>query len=81
MAVGNPEDLFISLLGGLSAHFKIPNMRKAAGFAIELEPRRMLFLNAENPPFGVHQWLNFGITNECQAFDWPFVSRSIASTT
>ena len=61
MAVGNPEDLFISLLGGLSAHFKVPNMRKAAGFAVELEPRRMMFLNNGELPFGAHQWDRFGL--------------------
>ena len=34
VAVGNPEDLFIALLGGLSKDFRIPNPRKAAAFAI-----------------------------------------------
>jgi hypothetical protein len=58
--VGNPEDLFIALMGGLSKDFKIPNLRKAASFAIELEPERMLFLNQGELPFGAHQWDRFG---------------------
>jgi hypothetical protein len=61
VAVGNPEDLFMSLLGGLSKDFKIPNLRKAASFAIELEPERMLFLNQGELPFGAHQWDRFGL--------------------
>jgi hypothetical protein len=56
VAVGNPEDLFIALMGSLSKDFKIPNLRKAASFAIELEPERMLFLNQGALPFGAHQW-------------------------
>jgi len=34
----------------------VPNMRKAAGFAVELEPQRMMFLNNGELPFGAHQW-------------------------
>jgi len=60
VAVGNPEDLFIALLGGLSKDFRIPNLRKAAAFAIELEPERMLFLNQGELPFGAHQWDRYG---------------------
>jgi len=60
VAVGNPEDLFIALMGGLSKDFKIPNLRKAASFAIELEPDRMLFLNQGELPFGAHQWDRYG---------------------
>jgi len=48
-------------LGGLSAHFKVPNMRKAAGFAVELEPQRMMFLNNGELPFGAHQWERYGL--------------------
>jgi hypothetical protein len=61
VAVGNPEDLFIALMSGLSKDFKIPNLRKAAAFAIELEPERMLFLNQGELPFGAHQWDRFGL--------------------
>jgi hypothetical protein len=60
VALGNPEDLFMALMGGLSKGFKIPNLRKAASFAIELEPERMLFLNQGELPFGAHQWDRFG---------------------
>ena len=71
MAVGNPENLFISLLGGLSAHFKVPNMRKAAGFAVELEPQRMMFLNNGELPFGAHQWERYGFNKVTFAQSGP----------
>ncbi len=71
VAVGNPEDLFIALLGGLSKDFRIPNLRKAAAFAIELEPERMLFLNQGELPFGAHQWDRLLSGYLTKHHDWP----------
>jgi hypothetical protein len=70
VAAGNPEDLFFSLMGGLSRDFKIPNVRKAASFAIELEPERMLFLNQGELPFGAHQWDRYSKSAFIQHPDW-----------
>jgi hypothetical protein len=53
---GNPEDLFFSLFGQISKSFKLPNIKQAASFAIELEPSLMLALNNGRLPFAVHQW-------------------------
>jgi hypothetical protein len=53
---GNPEDLFFSLFGQISKSFKLPNIKQAATFAIELEPSLMLALNEGILPFAVHKW-------------------------
>jgi hypothetical protein len=71
VAVGNPEDLFIALMGGLSKDFKIPNLRKSASFAIEPEPDRMLFLNKGDLPFGAHQWVTRSSGAITKHHDWP----------
>jgi len=73
--VGNPEDLFIALLGGLSKDFSIPNLRKAASFAIELEPEQMLFLNQGELPFGAHQWDRLSPGDLTKHNDWPRALR------
>ena len=77
VAVGNPEDLFIALMGSLSKNFKIPNLRKAAAFAIELEPERMLFLNQGELPFGAHQWDRLSPGGLTKHHDWP---RAVSHT-
>jgi len=64
-AQGNPEDVYISLFGSMVENFRIPNIRTATKFAIELEPEFMLWLNGGIEPFGVHQWQKYGYKIVC----------------
>jgi hypothetical protein len=51
-----PEDLFFSLLGSISKTLRVPNVRVASMFSIELDPRALMRLNGQEIPFGLHAW-------------------------
>jgi protein O-GlcNAc transferase len=53
---GSSEDLFFSLLGGLSADFVIPNEVTASYFSMELEPQYYFYVNGNHLPLGTHAW-------------------------
>ncbi len=53
---GSSEDLFFSLLGGLSADFVIPNEIIASRFSLELAPEYYLHVNGGVLPLGTHAW-------------------------
>ncbi len=52
---GSSEDLFFSVMGSLSAHFRLPGELTAARFARELQPQR--YQRAlDSAPMGGHAW-------------------------
>lgn len=53
---GSSEDLFFSLLGGLSADFVIPNEITASMFSLELTPEYYFHVNGGVIPLGTHAW-------------------------
>jgi hypothetical protein len=52
---GWPEDFFIALAASVSDYFRMPNLRVASRFSIELEPTFFRSLN-RSLPFGLHAW-------------------------
>ena len=52
---GFPEDFFIGLAASISVFYRLPNIRIASQFSVELEPDFFNFLN-EQKPFGLHAW-------------------------
>lgn len=54
-----PEDVFFSVVGQLSAGFRIPGQAAAARFAVEFRPLAFLE-SAEHSPMGFHAWRKFG---------------------
>lgn len=53
---GSSEDLFFSLLGGLSIDFIIPNEITASVFSMELRPDYYYHVNGNKLPLGAHAW-------------------------
>ncbi len=56
---GSSEDLFFSLMGGLSADFVIPNEITASRFALELKPSYYLQVNGGHLPMAGHAWWKY----------------------
>lgn len=54
-----PEDLFFSLLGSISKGLRVPNVRVASMFSIELDPKLLMQLNGQEIPFGLHAWRTY----------------------
>lgn len=52
---GLPEDFYIGLAASISAFYRVPNIRVASKFAVELEPDFFYNLN-HSLPFGLHAW-------------------------
>ena len=52
---GNPEDLYISLAASISSFFRVPNIRVASRFSIELDGT-FFSKFGDGPPFGLHAW-------------------------
>ena len=51
------EDIFWSIfVPNLLPFFKVPDMKTAASFSLELQPRKGFVLNGEVLPFGCHAW-------------------------
>ncbi len=55
-----PEDLFFSLLGSISKELRVPNVKVASMFSIELDPKLLMHLNSQEIPFGLHAWRRYG---------------------
>lgn len=53
---GFPEDFYIGLAASISSFYKLPNMRVASRFSVELEPDFFNALNDGGLPFGLHAW-------------------------
>jgi hypothetical protein len=58
-ASGSSEDLFFSLMGGLSRDFVLPNEITASRFAMELKPRYYHEVNGGHLPMGGHAWWKY----------------------
>lgn len=56
---GSSEDLFFSLMGGLSRDFVIPNEITASRFAMELKPAYYFSVNGGVAPMGGHAWWKY----------------------
>lgn len=56
------EDVFWGLLAGCCFEwFSVPSPEEAAGFAIELQPERMVALNGGRIPMGAHAWWKYDL--------------------
>lgn len=56
---GSSEDLFFSIMGGLSTDYILPNEIIASRFAMELKPSYYLKVNGGKVPMGGHAWWKF----------------------
>jgi len=56
---GSSEDLFFSIMGGLSRDFILPNEIMASRFAMELKPSFYLAVNGGQVPMGGHAWWKY----------------------
>lgn len=56
---GSSEDLFFSIMGGLSTDFILPNEVMASRFAMELKPSFYFAVNGGVPPMGGHAWWKY----------------------
>jgi hypothetical protein len=56
---GSSEDLYFSIMGGLSHDFVIPNEITASRFALELRPSYYLAVNGGRIPMGGHAWWKY----------------------
>lgn len=56
---GSSEDLFFSIMGGLSTDFILPNEVMASRFAQELKPSFYMAVNGGQAPMGGHAWWKY----------------------
>jgi len=56
---GSSEDLFFSIMGGLSTDFILPNEIMASSFAMELKPSYYFAVNGGKVPMGGHAWWKY----------------------
>lgn len=56
---GSSEDLFFSIMGGLSTDFILPNEVTASRFAMELKPSFYFAVNGGVAPMGGHAWWKY----------------------
>lgn len=59
LRTGSSEDLYFSLLGGVSARFVMPNEMVAARFALELKPEHYQQQLRDQTPMGGHAWWKY----------------------
>lgn len=71
---GSNEDLFFSLIGGLSSRFRIPNQLLASRFSVEVDPEYYIQLNAGTLPMGAHSFAKYSPEFwRTHIKDWPEV--------
>lgn len=56
---GSSEDLFFSIMGGLSTDFILPNEIMASHFSLELSPSFYFAVNGGRVPMGGHAWWKY----------------------
>jgi hypothetical protein len=68
---GHAEDLFFAFLSTLSDFFKTPNIKIAAKFSHDIDPRYLSKLIGHETPFGVHAWSKYDRQFWTSHHQWP----------
>ena len=70
---GHAEDLFFAFLSTLSVFFKTPNIKVAAKFSHDIDPRYLSKLIGHETPFGVHAWSKYDRQFWTSHPQWPIL--------
>ena len=73
---GHAEDLFFAFLSTVSDFFKTPNIKVAAKFSHDIDPRYLSKLIGNEAPFGVHAWSKYDRDFWTSHQQWPMLGEN-----